>query len=258
MMFLTCKENMIQADSPLERYQIIAESDFFGVDLMGGELGHHLAQVKSALSETGLKAASVYGQLGQAGTSLIGRTAAERAHSLDLFKKRIEATAEVGAEKMIFVPKFGDMEIRREAAEWMLITMLDELATWAKDIPVTLVMEPLNSKETRFLYDPQFAVRIVEKVNSSKVETMVDTYHMEVEQQDMELMIRETGHHLAIVHLSDVDRLLPGQGRIDFQGVLRALREIGYEGPIGFECKAATLNELKASVHLLQNIWEGL
>jgi sugar phosphate isomerase/epimerase len=232
----------------------VSNAGFAGIDLMGASLKGNIAEAKAALAETGLRPATVYGQLGKAGTSLVDQTAAERAQSLDLFKERLEATAEVGADKMIFVPRFGDPALRPEALEWVLITMLDELAEWAKDMSVTLVMEPLNKGETRFVYDPLVALRIVKTVNSPRVQSMVDTYHMAVENQDMVERIRQTGEHLAIVHLSDTSRALPGQGQIDFATVLRTVKEIGYEGPMGFECKAAAEEDLRKSVNFLNDI----
>ena len=43
------------------------------------------------------------------------------------------------------------------------------------------------------------------------------------------------GDMLGYVHLSDVDRLAPGQGRGDFVGVIDALKEIGYDGWLSME-----------------------
>ncbi|TDF98119.1 sugar phosphate isomerase/epimerase family protein [Paenibacillus piri] len=254
-MLLTCKENMIRAAHVSEACAIIKEAGFDGIDFMGGTMKQQLAEARQALRDTGLATSAVYGQLGQAGSSLIDQTAWERARALDLFKERIEAAAEVGAGQLIFVPRFGIPSLRAEAAEWILVTMLEELGEWAADIPVTLVMEPLNRNESQFLYDPLHALRITEAVDRSNVKTMVDTYHMDVEGQDMSALIRELDDAIAVVHASDTERKLPGLGEIDFRTVVQALKSIGYNGPVGFECKEADAADLKASVSYLRKLW---
>ena len=254
-MLLTCKENMIRAAHVTEACAVVKEAGFDGIDFMGGTLRDRLAEARHALRDTGLVASSVYGQLGKAGTSLIDQTAHERARSLDLFKERIETTAEIGAQQLIFVPRFGKPALREEAAEWILITMLEELADWAKDIPVTLVMEPLNRNESQFLYNPLHALTITEAVNRPNVKTMVDTYHMHVEGQDIPGQIKTLDRAIAIVHASDTERKLPGAGEIDFRPVLQALHSINYQGPVGYECKEASLADLQASVSYVKGLW---
>lgn len=257
-MFLTCKENMIKAANITEVCRIVREAGFSGIDFMGGKLKDNLSESKNALLETGLSPAAVYGQLGKAGSSLIDQTAAERAASLDLFKERIELTAEVGAQRLIFVPRFGTPALRPEGAEWVLITMLDELLEWAADIPVTLVMEPLNRNQSQFLHDPLKALRITQAVNRPNLRTMVDTYHVHVEGQESANLILQLQSAISIIHISDSERKLPGRGSIDFLSVLKALKTIGFDGPIGFECNEAGAEELKASVAYLKELWAKL
>ncbi|MNW17412.1 Inosose dehydratase [compost metagenome] len=44
--------------------------------------------------------------------------------------------------------------------------------------------------------------------------------------------MREKLHH---VHISDIDRLPPGQGTGNFESVLKALKEIDYKGYLSME-----------------------
>ncbi|ANE45915.1 hypothetical protein SY83_05990 [Paenibacillus swuensis] len=253
-MLLTCKENMIQGLNMSEVCRKVKDAGFDGIDLMGGVLKQQLIEVKSALRDTGLVSAAVYGQLGKAGSSLIDLTAAARVQALDLFKERIELAAEVGAGRLIFVPRFGKSELRPEASDWVLITMLDELAEWAAGIPVTLIMEPLNRRESEFLHDPLKGLALVSEVGRPNVKTMIDTYHMFVEQQDVTDVTAQLGSALGLVHLSDSERKLPGQGVVDFQQVLHVLHKVRYDGPLGFECKEAGLTELHTSVAYIKEL----
>lgn len=65
-------------------------------------------------------------------------------------------------------------------------------------------------------------------------------------------MIRRMGDKIVTLHVSDYDFVnerhwLPGEGKLDWQEILRALEEIGYAGPwlyeIGFACPNSILRD---------------
>lgn len=88
---------------------------------------------------------------------------------------------------------------------------------------------------------------------------MVDTYHCQRNGQDIPAAIAATGDRLALVHLSDSDRRLPGEGTIDFGAVLAALRRHGYAGWLGFECRPVEeVAALGRSVRFLRGLWREL
>lgn len=232
-MFLTCQEKIVQGDTFLERARTVAEAGYAGIDLMGQGLKGRVAEVKEAVLETGLQTPAVYSQLGP-NARLLDQNSAVRVQALDVLKERLEAAAEVGADYVVFVPKRSET-VRDEAQVWLLVTILDELTAWLNDMPVTLVLEPLNREETDFLTDPEEAARIVRLVHHPRLKTMVDTYHMELESQNIPETIRNIRDVLGLVHLSDTGRSLPGRGQVDFSAVLTALQAVGYSGPMGLE-----------------------
>ena len=73
----------------------------------------------------------------------------------------------------------------------------------------------------------------------------LDTGHANIEAQDVPVMIRTLGHALKTVHLNDNYgrigpiyedlHLFPGYGRIEWQEVFRALREIRFGGVMNME-----------------------
>jgi protein FrlC len=64
---------------------------------------------------------------------------------------------------------------------------------------------------------------------------MFDTIHVYYRNEVASDYVYRLGDMLGYVHLSDVDRLPPGQGRGDFVGVIEALKEIGYDGWLSME-----------------------
>ena len=253
-MNITCQEKMVEGETFVDRARAVAEAGFAGIDLMGQGLEKRIAETKRVAKETGLKTPAVYSQLGKEGL-LLDQSSSVRARVFEALKERVTTTADVGANFLVFVPK-PSKSVRDEAREGLLVTILDELVAWARDLPVTVVLEPLNKKETDFITDPRVAASVVRLVDSPRLKTMVDTYHMELEGQDTPGLIRELHPDLALVHLSDTGRTLPGEGDISFKEVLKALKEVGFDGPLGLEGGGPySTAELKRCADYLKRLW---
>lgn len=76
-----------------------------------------------------------------------------------------------------------------------------------------------------------------------RLRSCLDTNHLLAE--DLPDYIRRVGDKIVTIHVSDYDFInerhwLPGEGRLDWQTVLAALKDVGYAGPwlyeIAFEC----------------------
>ena len=106
---------------------------------------------------------------------------------------------------------------------------------YAEKQGVNLVVEAINRNETPVLNTTESVLEFVEKVNSKRVLAHLDTYHMNIEEKDLPAAIRQCGDKLGHIHFADSDRWYPGHGHIDFQAIIDALYDIGYEGACAFE-----------------------
>jgi D-psicose/D-tagatose/L-ribulose 3-epimerase len=68
---------------------------------------------------------------------------------------------------------------------------------------------------------------------------MPDTFNMNIEERDGRRALREHLGRYDAVHLSDNNRLFPGQGAIDFALLIAFLGEIGFAGRLGIEGEIA-------------------
>ena len=66
---------------------------------------------------------------------------------------------------------------------------------------------------------------------------LADTYHMNIEEDDVCAALRAAAPVLGAVHLSDSNRHHPGRGHVDFAAVLATLRESGFDGTLSVECR---------------------
>jgi sugar phosphate isomerase/epimerase len=62
-----------------------------------------------------------------------------------------------------------------------------------------------------------------------------------------------------IVHVADSNRLQPGKGHLDFLPGFAALKEAGYDGYLGIECRISGPYDeaLAESAELLRELWDA-
>jgi len=58
---------------------------------------------------------------------------------------------------------------------------------------------------------------------------------MSIEEPDIAGAIRNAGSRLGHVHLADSNRAAPGEGHLDFDPIIQAILDVGYEGWISYE-----------------------
>jgi D-psicose/D-tagatose/L-ribulose 3-epimerase len=95
---------------------------------------------------------------------------------------------------------------------------------------VTLAVEPLNRFETDLVNTAEQLVRLLADVAHPAVKGHLDTFHMNIEEQDLAAAVRRVGPDLVYVDASESDRGTPGSGQVDWDGLAGGLSEIGYAG----------------------------
>ncbi len=113
--------------------------------------------------------------------------------------------------------------------------ILSELARFAAEHQVTLLVEPLNRYSTPYCNTANDALNIVQKVNSEYLGIMLDTFHMNIEEDSFEHTILNAKGALRHMHFADNNRKMPGYGHIDFKAIVGALVHTEYNGYVTFE-----------------------
>lgn len=130
--------------------------------------------------------------------------------------------------------KFLPVEMKRKLIS-SLVRPLRELAEYASDYGIDLVIEPLNRYSTPICTSSEDAKYIVNQLNHENVGIMLDTFHMNIEEDSIYETIVVTSSLLRHIHVSDNNRKMPGIAHIDFDEVVRALKKIKYSKFITFE-----------------------
>lgn len=190
--------------------------------------------------------------------NLIDADAQVRARGAEFLKQCIERTAELGC-KLICGPLYAALGMmsgrRRTADEWKrAVEGLHAAAERARKFGIKLCIEPLNRFETYFLNTLSDASQLVHDVGEPNVLIHFDTFHANIEERDPANSLRAVRGYLGHVHISENDRGIPGTGHNDWRGILRALKETGYEGWMTIESFAQPEPELAAAAA----IWRDL
>jgi len=116
-----------------------------------------------------------------------------------------------------------------------LLHPLRELAEYASDYDINLVIEPLNRYSTPICTNSEDAKYIVNQVNHENLGIMLDTFHMNIEEDSIYDTIVASSNLLKHVHVSDNNRKMPGFAHIDFDAVVRGLKKLKYSKYVTFE-----------------------
>jgi len=109
-----------------------------------------------------------------------------------------------------------------------IIGPLRELAKYASDYNIELLIEPLNRYSTPVCTEVEDAKYIIDLINQENVGMLLDTFHMNIEEDSIHNAIIRSNTMLKHVHISDNNRKMPGLAHIDFKSIIVALKKIKY------------------------------
>ncbi|MGI9616628.1 MAG: sugar phosphate isomerase/epimerase family protein, partial [Acidimicrobiales bacterium] len=122
---------------------------------------------------------------------------------------------------------------------------------------IVVGLEVVNRYETNIANTAAQGVELCKMIGAPNVKVHLDTYHMNIEEDDAERAIMETGDYLGYFHVGESHRGYLGSGSIDFDSIFRGLVNAGYSGPITFESfSSKVVNEqLSNTLGIWRNLW---
>jgi D-psicose/D-tagatose/L-ribulose 3-epimerase len=109
------------------------------------------------------------------------------------------------------------------------VVNIREVAKHAEQRGIVLGMEVLNRYEGYLINTCRECLEFISDVNMPNVQVMLDTFHMNIEEDNIAQAIRLAGNKLAHLHVGEQNRLVPGKGSLPWNEIGIALRDIGYE-----------------------------
>jgi len=132
------------------------------------------------------------------------------------------------------------------------VPLLNRLLKNAKEESVYLMVEPLNRYSTPYCCTYSDVVPLIERCDD--LELMLDTFHMNIEEDSFEETILNSQSSLFHMHFADNNRNMPGYGHIDFDTIIKTLKKVSYKGKISFEPTISDRNYFSAVKFGLEHV----
>ena len=196
-----------------------------------------LAELKAAAEDNGLILTTNIGP--SKDQDLASPDPAIRKNGLDFLTGVLRAMDKIGSKSLVgamysFWPcdfKYTD----KEAAWDTSIAEMKKLATVAEDLGIDLCQEVLNRFETYIMTNAAEGVEYCKRVDSPRCKVLLDTFHMNIEEDNIPAAIRLTGDYLGHIHVGEANRKLPGQGSLDWKAIAAAVHDVHYDGNVVME-----------------------
>lgn len=128
------------------------------------------------------------------------------------------------------VPEVVNVEKARENS----IKNMKILSKKAEEYGITYGIESVNRFEGIIINTAKQARAYVEAVDSKNVGILLDTYHMNIEEDNMGDAIRLAGDKLVGLHVGENNRTAPGNGygHLNWKEIFDALHDVNFSGRI--------------------------
>ncbi len=243
--------NWIYGDEPLEEtLQRLSRCGFDGVELVGEPDRYRPVEVRRLCDAYKLEVFSIAGMFPWPTDErdLANPYPAVRKRAVSYVRSCVDFAGAVGARIVIVVPSavpktepvavagIGKPWDEAYREEWQnAVESVREAARYAEDKGIVLAIEPINRFESYLVNSAEQGIRFISDVGSGAVRLHLDTFHMNIEEAAPAEAVRSARDLLVNVHISDSNRQAVGRGHFDFKEFLRALRDIGYTGPLTLE-----------------------
>jgi sugar phosphate isomerase/epimerase len=121
-----------------------------------------------------------------------------------------------------------------QAMDW-LVHALQICCLAAEPYGVKLALEPINRYETTLVHNVSEGLALIQRVGAENLGLLLDTFHMNIEETNIEDSIADCGHKIFHFHAADSNRHYPGAGHLNFLSILTALSATGYGGFVSGE-----------------------
>jgi len=243
------------------KLSVIKEMGFDAFEIDGALLVNKFDEVAAAVQKTGVPVSGICGGYkGWIGDFDEGR----RAQAISDIKEILVHASKIGAKGIVVPAAWGMFSLRLppmvppRSAEQDRVVLLDSLRQLNETAQATdtyIYLEPLNRYEDHMINTLETAAGLIKEGQLSNVKLTADFFHMNIEEKNIANSIIQYKELIGHVHLADSHRYQPGDGHMDFVSGFAALKSIGYDGYMAFECRVLgddPAEEYKKSVQFIK------
>ena len=205
-------------------------------------------------------------------TDISADDASIRKNGIELARRIIEGMRVVGAKswsginygawKRVPDPAFTFPAKEKERIRALSVASLKEIIKIAEDNDVTMCFEVVNRYEQFLCNTVAEGVALAEEVGSGNCKVLVDTYHMNIEEDSITDAIRYASTHgkLGEIHVGESNRRVPGTGKthMDWPAIFGTIKDIAYDGLITMEPFIVQGLPISSRICVWRDLTEGI
>lgn len=188
-----------------------------------------------------------------------------RRASVKQLRECIEFANDVGSKLVVVHPGQLSKDYPKAMLKQSCLNLVDSINGVIPSVEKLDMILALENQHDGSAYGvisfPEDYIEIIEELDSPYVKGAFDVGHANTFKIDLEAGLMKISDYLVNIHIHDNDgksdlHLPVGEGIIDFRGVLRALKNLNYKGPLIIENK--TFGDAIKSRDRLRLIWDSL
>ncbi|MXY73832.1 MAG: sugar phosphate isomerase/epimerase [Acidimicrobiia bacterium] len=148
----------------------------------------------------------------------------------------------------------GDLQGHRQRSAESLHTV----AEYAAEVGVDLCLEVLNRFETYMFNTVSDCLSFIEMVGHDSVKVELDTFHMNMEEEDLAGAVRQAAGRIGHVQVAANNRRAPQYGHIDWRSFKEALDDVDYGGYVVFETFPNSAVQTGRDTYAWRDLYEDL
>lgn len=211
-----------------------------------------LKEVKSALNENDLNVV-ICGAFGDS-RDLTNQSLKVQKNGLHYIEACLDICQELGVEFFAgpmysAVGKARMLSNDKRKLEWDLaVRNLQIVCEMAQSRNLKIALEPLNRFESDLVNTVNDVLRLIKDVQHPAACVMLDSFHMSIEERDVESAILKVGDKLIHMQVSENYRGTPGTGQTPWKAYRNGLEKINYQGTVSIESFTTDNLELAGAV----------
>jgi sugar phosphate isomerase/epimerase len=163
---------------------------------------------------------------------------ADLAAALEYARMAIDKAAQLGAKIIVFGSS-GAKNVPEgfpyRAAWEQIVALLLALGPIAAENSITIVIEPLNRKESNIVTLAREGLQLVREVGHPSVQLLIDYYHLTRENEDVQIVL-DANSAIRHLHFAEGEaRVFPTEERAEYAKFFDCLKRIQYAGRCSIE-----------------------
>jgi len=183
-------------------------------------------------------------------------------NALTFYKKLFRNLEKLGINTIVggiysYWPVDYSKDIDKEGDRMRSIEGIRKMSSLAEDHGITLMLEALNRFEGYIINTAEEGIKFINEVGKENVKLMLDTFHMNIEEDSMGGAIRSAKGLLGHFHIGECNRRVPGKGRMPWNEIGEALRDINYDGAVVMEPFVLMGGQVGADIKVWRDMLSG-